>query len=187
MQRMIIAALGIIIGTFAIAESAFAQTDFYDRSNRGRRSQDWGRGFNDGRDCNQMKMEVVQEYCRLSAEYYSRRTGRRGYNQQDTPDCRRAREDALNDQDHFMLSAIADGRSTREWTFSRDVDALEEKAERAKSCYLNRRDSFERDTQADSDRYHREQERRQRRQTTEPDRSNEESSDDESDFLDDEP
>ncbi len=166
MQRIIIAALGIFIGTFAFVESAFAQNDFYDRSNRGRRSQDWGRGFNDGRDCNQMKMEVVQEYCRLSAENYSRRTGRRGYNQQDTPDCRRAREDALNDQDHFMLASIADGRSTSDWSFSRDVDALEEKAESAKNCYLNRRDSFERDTQADSDRYHREQEERQRRQQT---------------------
>lgn len=161
MQRMIIAALGIIIGTFAIAESAFAQTDFYDRSNRGRRSQDWGRGFNDGRDCNQMKMEVVQEFCRLSGEYEARRRNERR-SRQDTQSCIRAREEALNDQDYFMLATIADGRSTRDWPFSRDVDALEEKAQSAMNCYTNRRDSFERDTQRDSDRYHREQERRQR-------------------------
>jgi hypothetical protein len=159
MNRKMIAVLGILIGTGVLADAAYSQ-DFYDRSNRQRRHQDWGRGYNDGYDCHNMAMKVVQDYCDLQS-LSSRRRG--GYGRSN---CSLQRDAMDQSQLPSILEGIASGRYQYRDTDS-EWDKLKQDAQAAQDCYGGRRDSFERDTQADSDRYHREQEERERRESGE--------------------
>ena len=163
MKLNMIAVLGILLSTGVLVDAAYSQ-DFYDRSNRPRRHQDWGRGYNDGYDCHSMAMKVVQDYCDLRSSI-SRRNG--GY----ARTCNTLRDAMNQTQIPSILEGIASGQNRYRGTDS-EWDKLEQDAQAAQDCYGGRRDSFERDTQADSDRYHQEQEERERRERDEEDRRN---------------
>lgn len=162
-----IAILLMLIGTGALVEAAYGQVDFNDRRNRPRRHQDWQRGYNDGYDCHRIAIKVGEDFCKLNDESDRRRLGRQNYGRGGSA-CGRVRERLMDEREILAtLSDIADrgyDESLRH-ADTRAVVQLEQDAKAALNCYSDRRDSFERDTQADSDRYHREQDERQRRES----------------------
>lgn len=153
----------LILGLSILVESVQAQ-DFYDRSNRERRQQDWRRGYGDGYDCRSIEENVVDKLCQLVKEARPR-TGGRNHGAQST--CDLARTQAREGIPSF-LAGVADG----DWNSHglrhvsvRDQVALENEARAALTCFSGRSDSFARDTHADSERYHAEQERLAREQS----------------------
>jgi hypothetical protein len=157
MKLNMIAVLGILLSTGVLVDAAFGQ-DFYDRSNRPRRHQDWGRGYNDGYDCHSMAMKVAQDYCDLRSRLADRSRGYGGGR-----NCHTVRDAMDQTQIPSILDSMARGQY-RERGNDYEWDKFEQDAQAAQDCYGGRRDSFERDTQRDSDRYHREQEEREERE-----------------------
>ncbi len=144
----LLTAAGVLSAISFAIESAQAQ-DYYHRDSRERRRGDYRRGVGDGRDCNQMAHEALEILC---AERWG----------QVATDCWNGRNQFRGHQETFL--EIAAGVRFPPYYEARTPDEtnrLRQKAREALSCQGDREESFDRDTQRESDEWHERQEREQ--------------------------
>jgi hypothetical protein len=167
--KMKLQILGLFLLTSVLTEalpvfvSAHAQ-DYYDRSNRPRRQQDYNRGYRDGVDCTMEVTRLVDAACddlldpwEHSSASDTRARDAQGYGMRL---CRNL-QNLLSRGDHQELFSQISGFGYMNGTarFSSGTIML---VQRARDCEAGRRESFEEDINRDSEIYHEEQERRRR-------------------------